>query len=185
MSLPAVLGAGYHMKEGNLVKNNNATEYDLADKAITPVGGFPNYGEVKHDFIMLKVSYLYSSTQCLSNCPATTFQSGAVERTSVYHLFNILSYRVATLDPRHGQGTTYTSTGQRPRLSEEVWGGTQQVLGPHPEGREVEESKKLFKSEEMYSEHKRSGGVPGPGKRGRTRTSILLGRGRCVIVNVS
>lgn len=89
MSLPAVLGAGYHMKEGNLVKNNNATEYDLADKAITPMGGFPNYGEV---------SYLYSSTQCSSHCPATTFQSGAVERTSVYHLFNILSYRVATLD---------------------------------------------------------------------------------------
>merc|ERR1712179_413718 len=31
-----------------------ATDYDLADKAITPMGGFPHYGEVKQDFIMLK-----------------------------------------------------------------------------------------------------------------------------------
>ena len=131
MSLPAVLGTGYHMKEGNLVKNNNATEYDLADKAITPMGGFPNYGEVKQDFIMLKVSYLYSSTQCSSHCPATTFQSGAVERTSVYHLFNILSYRVDTLDPRH---VLIEVQGRDHRLSEEVWGGTQQVLGPGERG---------------------------------------------------
>merc|ERR1712008_79205 len=48
------MGAGYHMKDGKLVKNTAATEYDLADKAITPMGGFPHYGEVKQDFIMLK-----------------------------------------------------------------------------------------------------------------------------------
>merc|ERR1712112_83150 len=48
------MGAGYHMKDGKLVKNNAATEYDLADKSITPMGGFPHYGEVKQDFIMLK-----------------------------------------------------------------------------------------------------------------------------------
>ena len=52
------MGAGYHMKDGKLVKNKTATEYDLADKAITPMGGFPHYGEVKQNFIMLKVSYL-------------------------------------------------------------------------------------------------------------------------------
>ena len=49
------MGAGYHMKDGKLIKNNAATDYDLADKAITPMGGFPHYGEVKQDFIMLKV----------------------------------------------------------------------------------------------------------------------------------
>ena len=37
-----------------LVKNNAATDYDLADKSINPMGGFPHYGEVKQDFIMLK-----------------------------------------------------------------------------------------------------------------------------------
>merc|ERR1711903_329306 len=48
------MGAGYAMKDGKLVKNNAATEYDLADKSITPMGGFPHYWEVKQDFILLK-----------------------------------------------------------------------------------------------------------------------------------
>merc|ERR1719350_2513697 len=34
------------MKDGKLVKNNAATEYDIADKSINPMGGFPHYGEV-------------------------------------------------------------------------------------------------------------------------------------------
>ncbi len=37
-----------------LVKNNAATDYDLADKSINPMGGFPHYGEVKQDFVMIK-----------------------------------------------------------------------------------------------------------------------------------
>jgi len=36
------------------VKNNASTEYDLTDKSITPMGGFPHYGEVNNDFIMIK-----------------------------------------------------------------------------------------------------------------------------------
>merc|ERR1711942_372440 len=48
------MGAGYHMKDGKLVKNNAATEYDLSDKSVNPMGGFPHYGEVKQDFILLK-----------------------------------------------------------------------------------------------------------------------------------
>ncbi|ADM11254.1 60S ribosomal protein L3 [Encephalitozoon intestinalis ATCC 50506] len=30
------------------------TEFDLTEKAISPMGGFPHYGEVKNDFIMVK-----------------------------------------------------------------------------------------------------------------------------------
>ena len=48
------MGAVYHMKGGKLVKNNAATDCDLADKTITPMGGFPHYGEVKQDRIVLK-----------------------------------------------------------------------------------------------------------------------------------
>jgi large subunit ribosomal protein L3e len=33
---------------------NGATDFDLTDKTITPMGGFPHYGIVKNDFIMLK-----------------------------------------------------------------------------------------------------------------------------------
>merc|ERR1712110_1229395 len=45
---------GFHMKDGVLVKNNAATDYDLADKSINPMGGFPHYGLVKQDFVMIK-----------------------------------------------------------------------------------------------------------------------------------
>merc|ERR1711931_46291 len=48
------IGRGIHTKDGKLVKDNAATDYDLADKSITPMGGFPHYGEVKQDFILLK-----------------------------------------------------------------------------------------------------------------------------------
>jgi len=35
-------------------KNNATTEADVAEKNITPLGGFPHYGEVNHDFLMVK-----------------------------------------------------------------------------------------------------------------------------------
>ena len=37
-----------------MVKNNASTEYDLTEKTITPMGGFPHYGEVNQDFLMIK-----------------------------------------------------------------------------------------------------------------------------------
>lgn len=33
---------------------NGSTEFDLTEKGITPMGGFPNYGIVRNDFLMLK-----------------------------------------------------------------------------------------------------------------------------------
>jgi len=35
-------------------KNNATTEADLTEKSITPLGGFPHYGEVNEDYIMIK-----------------------------------------------------------------------------------------------------------------------------------
>lgn len=48
------IGHGVHTKDGKLVKNNASTEYDLTQKTITPMGGFPHYGVVKNDFVMVK-----------------------------------------------------------------------------------------------------------------------------------
>merc|ERR1719175_203059 len=48
------IGPGIHTMDGKLIKNNAATDYDLADKSINPMGGFPHYGEVKQDFLMIK-----------------------------------------------------------------------------------------------------------------------------------
>eukprot|EP01130_Rhizamoeba_saxonica_P000721 TRINITY_DN10654_c0_g1_i1.p1 TRINITY_DN10654_c0_g1~~TRINITY_DN10654_c0_g1_i1.p1 ORF type:complete len:416 (+),score=99.41 TRINITY_DN10654_c0_g1_i1:57-1250(+) len=35
-------------------KNSATTEFDLTEKSITPMGGFPHYGVVDEDFIMIK-----------------------------------------------------------------------------------------------------------------------------------
>uniref|UniRef100_A0A1W7R9R0 60S ribosomal protein L3 n=1 Tax=Hadrurus spadix TaxID=141984 RepID=A0A1W7R9R0_9SCOR len=48
------IGQGIHTKDGKIIKNNASTEYDITEKSITPMGGFPHYGEVNCDFVMLK-----------------------------------------------------------------------------------------------------------------------------------
>lgn len=37
-------------------ESNASTEADITKKAITPMGGFPHYGIVKNDFLLLKGS---------------------------------------------------------------------------------------------------------------------------------
>jgi len=48
------IGQGIHTKDGKVIKNNASTEADLTEKTITPMGGFPHYGEVNNDFLMLR-----------------------------------------------------------------------------------------------------------------------------------
>lgn len=43
-------------EDGKLNFNNAGTDYDLTPKSITPLGGFPHYGVVNEDFIMIKGS---------------------------------------------------------------------------------------------------------------------------------
>ncbi|KAK6089224.1 hypothetical protein P3W45_001076 [Vairimorpha bombi] len=55
-------GKGYHRrteinKKVYMIGHGNEkikTEFDLTEKPITPMGGFPHYGSIKNDFIMLK-----------------------------------------------------------------------------------------------------------------------------------
>jgi large subunit ribosomal protein L3e len=48
------LGKAVKNEAGREVHNNASTEFDLTQKSITPMGGFPHYGIVNEDFIMLK-----------------------------------------------------------------------------------------------------------------------------------
>ena len=43
----------YKIGKGD-VENNATTEYDLTEKAITPMGAFPHYGVINEDWVMLK-----------------------------------------------------------------------------------------------------------------------------------
>ncbi|KNC51604.1 60S ribosomal protein L3 [Thecamonas trahens ATCC 50062] len=49
------IGRGIHTDEqGNRVFNNASTDVDITKKSITPMGGFPHYGVVREDFVMIK-----------------------------------------------------------------------------------------------------------------------------------
>jgi len=48
------IGKGIHVVDGKVQKNNGGTEFDVTEKSITPLGGFPHYGIVNEDFIMIK-----------------------------------------------------------------------------------------------------------------------------------
>lgn len=41
---------------GKKVLNQGSTEYDRTEKGITPMGGFPHYGCVENEFVMVKGS---------------------------------------------------------------------------------------------------------------------------------
>lgn len=49
-----------------VVKNNASTEYDLTEKSITPMGGFPHYGEVNNDFLMIKGAVVGSKKRVIT-----------------------------------------------------------------------------------------------------------------------
>lgn len=48
------LGKAIKTEGGKQVHNNASTEFDLTAKSITPMGGFPRYGNVNEDFVMVK-----------------------------------------------------------------------------------------------------------------------------------
>merc|ERR1712060_1014762 len=43
----------YKLGKGG-VENNATTEFDLTEKNINPVGGFPHYGQIREDYMLLK-----------------------------------------------------------------------------------------------------------------------------------
>ncbi|GJQ15652.1 hypothetical protein GpartN1_g7443.t1 [Galdieria partita] len=67
-SVPRAGQNGYHhrtqmnLKIYRIAKGNNtksgSTEFDLTEKTITPIGGFPHYGIVNEDFLMVRGSVL-------------------------------------------------------------------------------------------------------------------------------
>lgn len=48
------IGKGFHTEDGKLVQDNAKTYYDITNKSINPMGGFPHYGVVKNDFLLMK-----------------------------------------------------------------------------------------------------------------------------------
>ena len=45
----------YRVGKKNEESHKGSTEFDVTNKEITPMGGFPHYGLVNEDFLMIKV----------------------------------------------------------------------------------------------------------------------------------
>jgi large subunit ribosomal protein L3e len=48
------IGEAARKADGSIEHKNATTEFDLTEKSITPMGGFPHYGTVMEDFVMIK-----------------------------------------------------------------------------------------------------------------------------------
>ncbi|KAL3876054.1 hypothetical protein ACJMK2_033939 [Sinanodonta woodiana] len=79
------MGEGIHTKDGKVVKNNASTDYDPTEKSITPLGGFPHYGVVNNDFIMLKGCCIGPKKRILTlrKSLLATFRKKAMEKISL------------------------------------------------------------------------------------------------------
>jgi large subunit ribosomal protein L3e len=60
------------------VKNNASTEQDPHIKNITPIGGFPHYGEVNEDFIMVRGAVMGPKKRCI------TLRKSVIQPTSSF-----------------------------------------------------------------------------------------------------
>jgi len=76
---------GIHTVDGKLVKNNGSTEFDAEEKSINPMGGFPHYGEVNNDFLMIKggVAGPKKRVLTLRKSLMTTFKKRQMEKISL------------------------------------------------------------------------------------------------------
>merc|ERR1711885_80673 len=95
------VGAGYHTVDGKLIKNNAATEVDITDKSINPVGGFVHYGLVKNDFVLIKGGVIGPKKR------AITLRKSLLKQTSRAALENVnLKFIDTTSKMGHGRFQT-------------------------------------------------------------------------------
>ena len=73
----------YRVGKKNEDSHQGSTEFDVTKKDITPMGGFPHYGVVNEDFLMLKVCVIQLfgaawllSPSCHASCPVYPCQGG-------------------------------------------------------------------------------------------------------------
>merc|ERR1712133_233339 len=95
------VGAGYHQVGGKMVTNSGATEVDVTDKSINPVGGFVHYGQVKSDFVMIKGGVMGPKKR------AITLRKSILKQTSRAALENVnLKFIDTTSKMGHGRFQT-------------------------------------------------------------------------------
>jgi len=100
------VGLAKHMKDGKLVKNTGTTDHDLTEKTINPMGGFPHYGMVDNDFIMIKGGCVGTKNRIL------VMREALMERATVDALEQIDLHFIDT-SSKLGHGKYQTSAEKR------------------------------------------------------------------------
>ncbi len=83
------------------VSNSASTEADLTEKGITPLGGFPHYGEINEDWIMLKGCIAGAKKRCV------TLRKALLPPTRRSHL-EPLNLRFIDTSSKYGHGRFQT-----------------------------------------------------------------------------
>merc|ERR1711885_54400 len=90
---------GYHHRTD--INKNAATEVDITDKSINPVGGFVHYGLVKNDFVLIKGGVIGPKKR------AITLRKSLLKQTSRAALENVnLKFIDTTSKMGHGRFQT-------------------------------------------------------------------------------
>jgi len=100
------VGQALHAKDGKVVKNTGSTDYDLTEKTINPMGGFPHYGMVTNDFIMMKGGCVGTKNRVL------VMRKALMERATVDALEQIDLHFIDT-SSKLGHGRYQTSAEKR------------------------------------------------------------------------
>merc|ERR1712055_86266 len=94
---------GQGMKDGKPNKTNASTEFDLTEKNITPMGGFPHYGEVNNDFLMIKGAVMGPKKRVI------TLRKSLLVHTKKRHLEHVnLKFIDTSSKFGHGRFQTHT-----------------------------------------------------------------------------
>ena len=86
------VGQAIHTKDGKVVNNQAATEYDPTQKGITPMGGFPHYGEINHDFLMLLGGCAGAKKRILTLRKVNSKMSTVVNHMATFYSPNSCTY---------------------------------------------------------------------------------------------
>lgn len=91
----------YRVGKKNEQSHKGSTEFDVTEKDITPMGGFPHYGMVNEDFLMIKVSCTPNILCVVAVCGAyreIVYRSSVRKGDALFHLYQQLSILVVRQD---------------------------------------------------------------------------------------
>merc|ERR1711924_503040 len=88
--------------------NNASTEADLTEKSITPMGGFPHYGDVNEDYVMLKGAVTGVKKRCVTLRKSLLAQGSriALEQINLKFIDTSSKFDTAASRPRRRSGSS-------------------------------------------------------------------------------